>query len=51
MAGLLFIYIVTWYIIVNKWLPETLLGPTGAVLGLVAIILTAIFVVDALRST
>ncbi len=51
MAGLFFIYIIIWYIILNQWLPTALLSPIGSVLGLAAIILTAIFVVDALRSS
>lgn len=49
MAGLLFIYVIIWYLTVNSWFPQLLLSPISAVLGLCALVLTAIFVVSWIR--
>jgi hypothetical protein len=49
MAALFFIYIIIWYVTQNAWLPDAFLGPVGQVLGLLALILTAIFVISQIR--
>ena len=49
MIGLGFIYVILWYSTVNNWVPSDFLGPIGAILGLCALVLTAIFVVKAIR--
>lgn len=49
MAALFFIYIIVWYVTLNAWLPDAFLGPVGQIIGLLALILTAIFVVSQIR--
>jgi hypothetical protein len=49
MAGLLFIYIIVWYMVSNAWISGTLLNPISQLLGLAAILLSAIFVVEQIR--
>jgi hypothetical protein len=49
MIGLFFIYVILWYITLNGWMPSSFLTPIGQLLGLCALIITAIFVVNQLR--
>jgi hypothetical protein len=48
-VGLGFIYVILWYLTINNWMPSDFLGPIGAILGLCALVLTAIFVVSAIK--
>lgn len=48
-AGIFFIYVIVWYTTINDWVPREFLTPVSQLLGLVAIVYTAIFVVDQLK--
>lgn len=49
MAGLFFIFIVVWYLTSMNWIPGNLLTPIGQLLGLCAIVVTAIYVVSQIK--
>jgi hypothetical protein len=49
MVGLGFIHVILWYLTLNNWMPSGYLGPIDTLLGLVALVLTAIFVVEAIH--
>lgn len=46
MIGLGFIYIIIWYMTIVQWVPESFLNPISQILGFIALVLTAIFVVS-----
>lgn len=48
-VGLGFIHVILWYLTLNGWMPSSYLSPIDALLGLCALVLTAIFVVGAIR--
>jgi hypothetical protein len=49
MVGLFFIYAIIWYIISMGWVDSGFLDPIGKILGLCALVYTAIFVVNKIR--
>ena len=49
MVGLGFIYVILWYVTINNWMPSEYLTPIGAILGLCALVLTAIFFVSQIK--
>jgi len=48
-AGLFFIYVILWYLTLNNWMSSDYLAPIGQLLGLCALVLTAIYVVEQIR--
>lgn len=48
-VGLGFIYVILSYLTIINWMSSDFLGPIGAILGLCALVLTAIFVVSAIK--
>lgn len=48
-AGLVFIYVIIWYLTLNDWLPGSYLSPIGQILGLCALVVTGLFIVSQIR--
>jgi len=48
-VGLGFFLIILWYIVSQGWLPEWLFQLAPPLIGLIALVLTAIFVVEKIR--
>ncbi len=49
MVGLVFIYIILWYLTLNKWMPSSFLTPVWQLLVLFGLVATGIFVVTQLK--